>query len=95
MPINEGEPKTIENYAVSPVWSKDGKTVYFWWGKTFESISAVRSYSPGSETITTVLDEASLAQLPDQLARADFAVSPSGDKFAFWADQLWLIEIPR
>lgn len=91
--LESGESTTIEKYVRTPVWATNSRRLYYWWGPSFDTIDTLHAYDLESGNISTVIDRARLANFFQGLPGSNFAVSPGGDRFAFWGGWLWLVEL--
>lgn len=91
--LESGESITIEKYVRTPVWAANSKLLYYWWGPSFDAIETLHAYDLVSGDISTIIDRARLADIFRDLPGSNFAVSPSGNRFAFWGGWLWLVEL--
>ena len=89
----DGRARIIDQVAIDLSWLKDGSQLYYRWGTALETASAIHSYNIRTGDTSTVVDEASLAQVNERLLHGEFAVSLSGDKIAIWNQQLWLLQL--
>ena len=93
--LEDGRARIIDQVATDLSWSKDGSQLYYRWGTALGTTSAVRSYNVKTSDISTVVDETSLARVNQGLIHGSFAVSPSGNRIAFWNQRLWLLQLNR
>ncbi len=92
--LRDGKMQAIEKSARYPYWSKDGKSLYYWWGPSFREAGTLRVYNIISGSISTLVDQSSFAHVLDlpPLALGEFVVSADGDKILLWGGRLWLVE---
>jgi hypothetical protein len=93
--LEDDRVRIIDQVATDLSWSKDGSQLYYRWGTALGTTSAVRSYNIKTGDISTAVDETSLARVNQRLLHGSFAVSPSGNKIAFWNQQLWLLQLSK
>ena len=95
--LNGGKALAIEKYAQEPYWAKDSKTLYYWWGPEsppeFPPGATIHAYDLESGKITDIIDGSRLES--NRVPARYFAVSPHGDKIAFWNSGLWIVEVPK
>lgn len=91
--LNDGKSVAVEKHANMPYWSKHSDLLYYWWGPEFLHEAALRVYDTASKKISDVVDVPSLDSQGVPITY--FAVSPQGDKIAFWNGDLWLVELPK
>ena len=95
--LKDGKAKAIEKYARNPYWSKDGKSLYYWWGPSFRETGTLRVYNTTFSTVSTLVEQSSLAHVLNlpPLAFSDFMVSSGSDKMLLWGGWLWLVELHK
>jgi hypothetical protein len=93
--LENGKATIIEQSTRYPIWSKDGKSLYYWWGPSFSEAGTLHMYDMASATISTLIDRSNLADVlgaPPPLVFGKFEVSPQGERVLFCCGRLWLIE---
>lgn len=91
--LEDGKSTTVEKFARNPSWSKDGKSLYYWWGSSYTNTLTLHSYVVSSGSVSALVSQSSLVNSFDAPLGSDFAVSPAGDKIVFWDGRLWLVEL--
>ena len=104
MPIQGGEPTRVDTLAMTPTWSPDGTSLYYWVIEESACRGEIAAGTPESTTIrryrlsdgarSTVLRK---SDLPEQfreelffLEGLKYSVSTSGRLIAFWEGGLWI-----
>ena len=105
VPMDNGPVKVLEEAITSvPVWSNDGRQLYYWWGSdknNWHAVTELRVYDLPTETKSTVVDKPSLVQgfrdyegdninlAPEYYLGAAYAVSPHEDQILLWGGWLY------
>lgn len=95
--LKDEKTRVIEKNVVYPYWSKDSKTLYYWWGPSFMDTGTLRAYDVISESVSTLVPQSSFARAfnTSSSLAGDFAISSSGDKILLWGGDLWLVELRK
>ncbi len=93
--LEDGKTTAIDKFTRNPTWSKDGKSVFYWWGETYNDTHILRAYETVTGDVSFVVDQSSLVSSFRGLRPSDFVVSPKGDKIVLWGGGLWLVELHK
>ncbi len=96
--LEDGKKKFVEQLTRHPSWSKDSKSLYYWWGPSFEDTGTLRVYDITSGNISALVSQSSFTSAFDTsplVFAGDFAVSPSGGKILLWGGSLRLVELRK